>query len=106
MALSVVLGENGSVLKLGDKSFILSPLTLGDIAQAEEKFGTDLEGFEKSLKKIGNLLFLIYLALKRKQPEVKFEQIGDMFQISDMSELNQILSTILNISGMAAPKNA
>lgn len=105
MSLKVVLGENGAKIKIGEKEYELSPLTLGDISIAEDQFGTDLEGFEKAFKKVKNLLFLVYLSLKRKQPDVKLESIGDMFQVSDMGELNTLLSSILNISGMVTTKN-
>ena len=106
MSLKVVLGENSSKVKVGDKEFELSPLTLGDIAEAEERFGTDLEGFGNAFKKVKNLLFLVFLSLRRKNPAIKLESIGDMFQVSDLSELNVLLTNVLNISGMqAAPKN-
>lgn len=104
MSLKVVLGEDGAVVKVRDKEFKLSPLTLGDIAEAEEKFGCDLEGFEGAFKKVKNLLFLVYLSLRRKQPSVKLEEIGDMFQVSDMAEMNTLLSSVLNLSGMVQPK--
>lgn len=104
MSLKVILGEDGAKVNVGDKEFKLSPLTLGDIADAEEKFGCDLEGFETAFKKVKNLLFLVYLSMRRKQPEVKLEQIGDMFQVSDMAEMNTLLSSILNLSGMVSPK--
>jgi hypothetical protein len=55
---------------------------------------------------VKNLLFLVYLSLKRKNPAIKLESIGDMFQVSDLSELNILLTNVLNISGMqATPKN-
>lgn len=100
MSLKVVLGENSSKVKVGDKELELSPLTLGDIAEAEEKFGCDLEGFGNAFKKVRNLLFLVYLSLRRKNPTIKLEAIGDMFQIADMNELNVLLGSVLNISGM------
>lgn len=102
MSLKVVLGENSSKVLVGDKEFLLSPLTLGDIAEAEEKFGCDLEGFEKAFKKVKNLLFLVFLSLRRKNPEIKPEAIGDMFQVADLSELNTLLVNVLNLSGMQA----
>lgn len=103
MSLKVVLGENVSKVQVGDKEFELSPLTLGDIAEAEEKFGCDLEGFGNAFKKVKNLLFLVYLSLKRKNPTIKLESIGDMFEVADLAELNKLLMSVLNISGMQAP---
>ncbi|OQA56543.1 MAG: hypothetical protein BWY42_00962 [Candidatus Omnitrophica bacterium ADurb.Bin277] len=100
MSLKVVLGENSAKVKVGDKELELSPLTLGDIAEAEEKFGCDLEGFGNAFKKVKNLLFLVYLSLRRKNKDIKLEAIGDMFQIADLSELNVLLGNVLNISGM------
>lgn len=100
MSLKVVLGENSAKVKIGDQELELSPLTLGDIAEAEEKFGVDLEGFGNAFKKIKNLLFIVFLSLRRKNPDIKLENIGDMFQIGDMQELNVLLGNVLNISGM------
>lgn len=100
MSLKVVLGENSAKVKIGDKELELSALTLGDIAEAEEKFGCDLEGFGNAFKKVKNLLFLVYLSLRRKNPSIKPEAIGDMFQIADMAELNVLLGNVLQISGM------
>ena len=98
--LKVVLGENGEKITVGDKVYHLSPLTLGDIADAEEKFGCDLESFQMAFKKVKNLLFLVYLAMREKQPNITPEDIGKLFKVSDMEQLNAILVSILNISGM------
>jgi len=103
--LKMILGENGLTMTIGDKVYDISPLTLGDIAEAEEKFGCDLEGFGEKLKKIKNLLFLVYLSLKRKQPDIKFSEIGEMFKLSDMQELNILLTNVLSVSGMVSEKN-
>lgn len=105
MALKVVLGENGATINVGDKEYKLSPLTLGDIADAEEKFGCDLEGFEKCFKKVSNLLFLVWLSLKRRHGDITIQTVKDMFKVSDMGELNTILSSILSLSGMVTEKN-
>lgn len=102
MSLQIVLGENSSSIKVGGKEYFLSPLTLGDIAAAEEKIGCDLDGFEKELKKVRNLLFLVYLSLRRKNKDITVEQVGDMFEVQDLEELGKILDTVLQLSGMAA----
>lgn len=104
MNLKVILGENGTTINVGDKVFNLSPLTLGDIADAEEKFGCDLQGFETAFKKVKNLLFLVYLSMRKKHKDIKPEEIGDMFQVSDMGELNTLLANVLNLSGMVSEK--
>lgn len=103
MSLKVVLGENSSSVKVGEKEYVLSPLTLGDIAEAEEKFGCDLEGFGNAFKKVKNLLFLVYLSMRRKNQTIKLEEIGDMFEVSDLEQLSILLGKVLNISGMQAP---
>ena len=106
MSLKVVLGENGSKVTIGDKEFELSPLTLGDIAEAEEKFGCDMSDFGDRLKKMGNIIFLIFLSLKEKHPEMTEKAVGKMFKIPDMAQINDVLSAIMGISGMVAePKN-
>lgn len=101
MSLKVILGENQAELKLADgKSYVLSPLTLGDIAAAEEKFNCDLESFNNAVKKLGNILYLVTLSVKKKHPEATEKQVGDMFGPSDMGELTKIVALIFNISGL------
>ena len=101
MELKIVLGENCGSFKVGDKEYVISPLTLGDIADAEEKFGCDLESFQTAFKKVKNLIYLVYLAMREKQPQVTPEFVGKLFKLSDMEQLNAILMSILNLSGMA-----
>ena len=104
--LSVVLGENKKEIALPDgKRYVLSPLTLGDIALAEDYFGCDMEGFVQAIKKLKNILYLVCLSVKKTNPTVTPELIGGLFGASDMDGLNQVIGAIFEISGMSE-KNA
>lgn len=105
MSLKVILGENSAELNLSDgKKYFLSPLTLGDIASAEEKFGCDLESFDSAIKKLRNILYLVFLSVRKKHADVSEKQLGDMFAVSDMGELTKIVGLIFNISGLEPEK--
>lgn len=104
MSLSVILGENSTTIELADgKKYLLSPLTLGDIAKAEEKFGCDLEGFAGAVKKLGNILFLVYLSAKKKN-QITETEIGEIFGVADLPNLTKIVEQIFNISGLSPEK--
>ena len=102
MSLQTILGENGNSVKMGDKVYQITPLTLGDIAEAEEKFGCDLESFDSAMKKLKNVIFLIFLSIRRKQPTATVQEIGDLFLPSDMGELQKIMPIIMSTSGLVA----
>jgi|GEM_PF-5110602 len=100
MSLSLVLGENSKKIKVGELEYEISPLTLWDIAQAEEKFECDLESFHIALKKLRNLLFFVYLSLRKKTPSLTIQQVGEMFKFSDIAELGSLLSEVMLVSGL------
>lgn len=102
MALSIILGENSKKVKIGEKEYELSPLTLWDISLAEDEFECDLESFQTALKKIKNLLFFVFLSLKKKTPALTFEQVGGMFQFSDVAELGNLLNEVMKLSGLVS----
>ncbi len=100
MSLNEVLGKNGATIKVGDKEFELSPLFMEDIAALEGEFGCDLEGFGSAFKKTKNIISLVFHSLKQKHPSIKIEEVGKMFKFSDM---NDLVSKIMEISGMQTP---
>lgn len=99
--LSVILGTNSAEITLPTgKKFTVKPLDLNDLAKAEEFFGCDLDGFEKALKKMKNIIFSIHLAFSKAAPELTIEEVGSMFGIGDMDEMQKALSVIFASSGM------
>ena len=98
--LSVVLGENRKELTINGNKYELNPLTLGDVAAAEEYFGCDLEGFGTAIKKLKNIIYLIFLSLRKKHKELTPEIVGDSFGLDNMDVLNQLVSAILEVSGL------
>lgn len=105
MGLNVILGESTATIELADgkTKYVLSPLTLGDIGEAEDKFGCDLESFDKAVKKLKNILFLVYLSAKKRN-SVTEKQIGEMFGVADLPNLTKIVEQIFSISGLSPDK--
>lgn len=97
--LNVVLGTNKAELVIDEKVYELRPLTLGDIAIAEDKFGCELDEWEKALKKLRNILFLIFLSIK-KTSQISFEDVGNLFQAGDVEKMTEVVKAIMSISGL------
>lgn len=99
--LSVILGTEKTELKLPDGRLIeIKPITLNDIAKAEDYFGCDLEGFEKALRKTKNILFLIHLSLSKTDANMTADKVGEMFGVGDLTALQDVIQAILKISGL------
>ena len=108
--LKVILGENQSEVELeGGKKIVLKPLTLNDVCQAEEYFGCDMDSWDKAIRKFKNVLYLVYLSLKRSEPALSLSDVGDLFDMGDLApegSLTKIVEVVLSISGLRAnPKN-
>lgn len=97
--LNVVLGINKAELVIDEKVYELRPLTLGDIAIAEDEFGCELDEWEKALKKLRNILFLIFLSIKKANP-VTFEYVGNLFQAGDVGKMTEVVKAIMSVSGL------
>lgn len=98
MGLQDVLGNGKFSFAIEGKEYLASPLTLEDISDAEEKFGCDLNGFDKVMSKSKNIAFLIYLMLRKKNPEITESVVLKNVSFAD---LNKVFSA----SGLVQPKN-
>ena len=112
--LSVVLGKEKSELKISNgTSYAVRPLNMDEIAEAEEYFGCDLEGFEAALKRSKNITFLIFLALRQAVPEITSKEVASLFTLNDLNALaeSKFLQFLLGQDAVAlveaeAKKNA
>jgi hypothetical protein len=105
--------------KLGALSYKFAPLTIGDLAalgshikqERIKQFRSACEGMEPALIAAGieriikddseiswsdasAMQFLIFRSLKKEQPEMTFEQVGDLLSVAAIAEVTALVHTI------------
>lgn len=89
--------EKPRIIKLGDKEYTLSPLSLNVLCRIEEEF-------DCGLSKVGDLLTkrqattmrsLIYILLKDGYPEITKEEIGKMVKLEDLEQICTMINNVL-----------
>lgn len=104
--LSVIFAENKTKIKIPSdgitREFDVKPLTFGDLAKAEDYFDCPIDdwGTKGKLKSIKNLVFVIYLGIKKSVPEIKLEEVGEFFTLENDSDVMNIIQALLRNSGV------
>lgn len=99
--LSLIFGEAKKIIKLSDgKEIELRPLTMLDLARLEDEIGCDMSGWEVAFRKLKNILTLILFSLKKAEPTMTYEKLGELFTASDTAKLQSVVEAILEISGL------
>lgn len=99
--ISVILGTDKETITLPDGAVIkLRPLSFLELSDAEQKFDAPIKGWDKKLDYIGNVAYLIFLAIKRDKKEITYEQVASWFTLDNEEEMKAILERILKRSGL------
>jgi len=123
----------GVEVTIGGKQYVVSPLTMGDLAEfqahlravrredvralvadwgdAAERlaalrracsFAVEEDEMEAAMASFAGFRFLLWRCLRKKQPELTLEAVGDLFTARDMKEL---LPVVQAISGLGDEEN-
>lgn len=87
-------------LKLGDKEFVLKPLTIGDFSKLEE-MGVDIMGGKQTLN-IQGIQKLIFVALNKADTEVTMEWVGDNISLTEDKEAIETITNFINATESSA----
>jgi hypothetical protein len=86
---------DGTSIKLGDKDFIIPPLSLGQI----KKFYPIIQEMEKGadiLGKFNSVITIIHAALSRNYPDLKIEEVEDLI---DLGNFKGTIDAVMSVSG-------
>jgi len=86
-------------LKVGDLELKLKPLTLSDLCEIEEQFGTIDEWNILSFRLMRAIL---YRAAKDQLAGVPEDEFGRMMSMVELAKLTDIITDVLRRSGIAA----
>lgn len=78
----------GRTVTIGNKTFIVKPLTLNDLVELESVHGKGWSG-ENSVTVTRHTL---WLHLRKQQPELTVEDVGELFAQGNLDEIEAVLS--------------
>ncbi len=86
----------GIPFELGDRTLVVPPLSLGTLEAMEEQLGA-FRGDASDAKQISTALDCVTAALKRNYPDITREQVADMVDLANMSE---VMQAVMDASGV------
>lgn len=87
----------GTTIEIGDKRYVMPPLSLGAIEQLGDRFG-DLSSEGNSPAKMKLVVDMIHAALCRNYPDMTRAEVADGL---DLSTLQPALAALLKTSGLS-----
>ncbi len=98
--MSELLKEEKYIIKLGDKDYELSEISLNTLAAIEDEFGCGIGALQEQFnqKQATTLRALAWIMLKDKNPELTKEVIGAQINLKNMSEIVEKLFGVIKES--------
>ena len=124
----------GVEVTIGGKQYMVSPLTMGDLAEFQAhlravrredmkflvadiadaversaalrracSFAVEEDEMEAAMESFEGFRFILWRCLRKKQPELTLEGVGDLFTVQDMRELLPVVQAISGIGDEANP---
>lgn len=98
--LKIVLGQESAELHANGATYKLAPLTLSDIGECEDQFKCELSKIAEQLTSLKNILYVLYLSMRRSNPTLTPKTVGDLFKIKDVARLGEVVQAVMKISGL------
>lgn len=98
--MSELLKEKKYIIKLGDKDYELSEISLNTLAAIEDEFGCGIGSLQEQFnqKQATTLRALAWILLKDKNPELTKEDIGSKINLKNLSEVTEKLFSVIKES--------
>ncbi|QMT41239.1 hypothetical protein [Neisseria shayeganii] len=86
----------GVAVTLNGQEYVIPPIALGALEQLQERIGR-FDGNAQDIQQVSTVIDCAHAALRRNYPDLTREQVADLIDIGNMTE---VFEAVMDVSGL------